>query len=145
MVTRTISGWKEIPTTSTPSGVAVPVIQDPSAIPWIVSSTEFPVTVLATGSASVSVNIQTTIVSFTATSVDKNVTKISAASEFAGEYQLFLNTVLQDTIYTGGGGGLNAIWELQNWELTATDVLDVKFEHSRTGFTPLVYATIWGY
>ena len=145
MVTRIVSGWKEIPTTSTPSGTAVPVIQDPSAIPWIVSSQEFPINVLATGSVSVSVNIQTTIVSFTATALNKNVTKANVSSEFSGEYQVFKNTVLQDTLYTGGGGGLNGVFFFENWGLTATDIIDVKFTHSRAGFTPTVYATIWGY
>jgi hypothetical protein len=145
MVTRIVSGWKEIPTTSTPSGTAVPVVQDPTAIPWIVSSTEFPIGVLATGSTSVSVDTQTTIVSFTATSADKNITKITGSSEFPGEYQLFKNTVLQDTLYTGGGGGLNAIFILENWELVATDIIDVKYEHGFNGKTPTVYATVWGY
>jgi hypothetical protein len=145
MVTRIVSGWKEIPTSSTPSGTAVPVIQDPSAIPWIVTATEFPIGVLATGSVSVSVDTQTTIVSFTATGADKNITTIKGSSEFPGEYQIFLNTVLQDTLYTGGGGGLNAIWEVKNWELVATDIIDVKYEHGHNGKTPTVYSTIWGY
>jgi hypothetical protein len=145
MVTRTISGWKEIPTTSTPSGDAVPVVQDPTAIPWIVSSTEFPVKVLVTGSANVSVNVVTTIASFTATATDKNITRITGSSEFPGEWTLFLNAGLVETLFTSGGGSRNVIFELQNWELTATDVVDLKFEHGYTGKTPPAYATMWGY
>jgi len=145
MVTRIVSGWKEIPTTSTPSGIAVPVIQDPSAIPWIVTSVEFPITVLATGFISVSVDTQTTIVSFTAIVADRNITKISGASEFPGEWQIFRNSVLQDTMYTGGSGGLNAIFVLENWEIVATDIIDLKYEHGHNGKTPTVFGTIWGH
>jgi hypothetical protein len=93
----------------------------------------------------VSVDTQTTFVTFTATAGDKNITRIGAASEFPGEYQIFKNSVIQDTIYTGGGGGLNAIWQLENWELVATDVIDVKYEHGFNGKTPTVYGTIWGF
>jgi hypothetical protein len=145
MVTRTVSGWKEIPTTSTPSGDAVPVVQDPTAIPWIVSSTEFPIDVLATSSANVSVNVQTTIVSFTATAIDKNITRIVGSCEFPGEWQLFKNAGLVETGYTSGGGSRNIEFKLENWELVATDIIDLKFEHGYSGKTPPAYGTIWGY
>ena len=101
--------------------------------------------VLADGAVSVSTGVQTTIATFTATAGDKNVTKITGAAEFAGEYQVFKNTVLKETLYSGGGGGLNVKFVLQNWGLAAGDIIDVKYTHSYVAKTPTVYGTIWGF
>lgn len=101
--------------------------------------------ILADSSVSVSVDTQTTIVTFTATFADKNITKITGASEFPGEYQIFRNAVLKETLYSGGGGGLNVKFTLQNWGLTAGDIIDLKYTHGFSGKTPTVYGTIWGF
>jgi hypothetical protein len=134
MVTRIRPGWSDLDTTTIIDGQPI----EATAFQPII-------TVLETNSASVSVDIKTTIVTWTATSTDANILKITGSCEFPGEWQIFKNTVLQDTQYTGGGGGLNATFALDNWGVVDTDVIDVKFEHGFNGRTPTVYATIWGY
>ena len=101
--------------------------------------------ILADSSVAVSVDTQTTIVTFTAIAADKNITKITGGSEFSGEYQLFKNAVLRETLYSGGGGGLNVEFTLQNWGLVVGDIIDLKYEHGHNGKTPTVYGTIWGF
>ena len=116
----------------------------PSQVTGDLSITQEPVKVLATAQTSVPVSTQLTVVTFTATASDKNIMRITGASEFGGQYQLFLDTVLQDEAYSAGGGGLNVIFQFDNWELGVGQVVDVKVEHGSDA-SRVFSSSIWGF
>jgi hypothetical protein len=112
--TRIISGWKEIPTTD--DGSAVPVIQDPSGLPWVVEVE--------------GISIINSIVSVSGTNYAK--------------FFLAINGTDVDIRRTGPN--LNLVFDYTGspFALTSGDVVDIKVEHFNAG-TEDFDATIYGY
>ena len=116
----------------------------PAQVTGDLNVTQEPVKVLATAQTSVPVATQLTILSFVTTASDRNIMTITGASEFGGQYQLFLDTVLQDEAYSAGGGVLNVLFKFANWELAVGQTVEVKVEHGSNA-SRVFSSTIWGF
>jgi hypothetical protein len=143
--TRIISGWKEIPTTD--DGTAVPVIQDPSGLPWVVevegiSIINFNKIGSITGIAP---STKTTIVSQVFSGgVFENISIVSVSGTNYAKFFLAINGTDVDIRRTGPN--LNLVFDYTGspFALTSGDVVDIKVEHFNAG-TEDFDATIYGY
>lgn len=116
----------------------------PSQVSGDISVTQEPEVVLAEGTdTSVAADVLTTIVSFTMTAADKNVTRISASGELYGKYDVLKNNTQFETKRSGPQRNVEFIF--QNFAFVAGDVIDVKYTHSYNGKTPEANATVYGF
>lgn len=93
--------------------------------------------------ANVAANTLTTIVTFTTTAADKNITRISCSGDLYAKFQIFVDTVLTETLHSGPQRFVQ--FEFKNYGFTAGQVIDVKVEHGYTGKTPDYHSTIYGF
>jgi hypothetical protein len=107
------------------------------------SSLPASVDTLATGAqTSISANLLTTIVTYTAPST-KGITRISVSGTEYAKYQLFKNTNLIETKRTGPDRSTDFIFS-SPLAMSSGDVLDVKVIHFYTGNTLDVESSIYG-
>ncbi len=85
----------------------------------------------------------TTIVSFTMTAGDKNITRISASAELYGKFDVIINGTQFETKRSGPARNVEFIF--QNFQFISGDIVDVKYTHSYSGKTPEANATIYGF
>jgi hypothetical protein len=92
---------------------------------------------------SVSANVETTILTHTATATE-NVVRLSMTGMENAKYRIYIDTVLAETLRSGPSRNveMNFIHPLA---LGTGQVLDIKVEHFVTGETPDFEATIWGF
>ena len=116
----------------------------PSQVTGDLEVTQEPETVLAEGTdAAVAADVLTTLVSFTMTASDKNVTRVSASAELYGKFDVLKNSVQIETKRSGPARNVEFIF--QNFAFVAGDIIDVKYTHSYSGKTPEANASIYGF
>ena len=116
----------------------------PSQIQGTVISTSTQEVILAEGTdTAVAANTLTTLVSFTMTIADKDITRISCSGEFYAKFDIFVNTVRKETLRSGPSR--NVEFTFQNFVFSVGDIVDVKVTHAYTGKTPEFNTTIYGF
>ena len=93
--------------------------------------------------ANVVADTLTTIVTFTMTASDKNITRISGSAELYGKFDVIKNGTQIET--KRSGPERNVEFTFQNFAFVAGDIVDVKYTHSYSGKTPEANASIYGF
>ena len=116
----------------------------PSQVTGTITSTATQEVVLAEGTdTGVAADVLTTIVSFTMTVANKDITRISASAELYGKFDIIVNSVQRET--KRSGPDRNVEFTFQNFVFSTGDIVDVKYTHSYSGKTPEANATIYGF
>jgi hypothetical protein len=92
---------------------------------------------------SVSANVETTILTHTAT-VNENIVRISMTGMEYAKFRIYIDTVLAETVRTGPDRTM-ALSFIHPLALNVGQVIDIKVEHFVTGQTPDFETTLWGF